>query len=92
MTTPTQIAHPWRATVRTFAAVAVAALAALVAVLPVVQDFVNEVAPGSPVAAWIAGATVVVAALSGAVTRIMALASVNDFLAKVGLGAQPKGE
>lgn len=92
MTTPTQVAHPWRATARTAAAVAVGALTALVAVLPIVQDFVEAVAPGSPVVAWIAGATVVVASLSAAVTRIMALSAVNDLLARFGLGAQPKGE
>lgn len=83
---PTQVAHPWRASLRTALQTALASIVALVAVLPLVQDFVEQVAPGSPVVAWIAGATATLSALALAVTRIMALGPVNDLLTRIGLG------
>lgn len=87
---PTQVASPWRATLRTYAQTFLAVLLALVAIAPVVQDFVAEVAPGSPVLGFIAAASGGIAALAAAITRIMALEKVNDVLTRFGLGAAPK--
>lgn len=89
-TTPTQVARPWRATLRTAAQTFLAVLLALVAIAPIVQDFVEQVAPGSPVVGVIAGVAAAVSALAAAITRIMALAPVNDLLTRFGLGAAPK--
>lgn len=69
--TTTQSTHPWRATVRTILAV-VAGLALLV---PAVLDAVSDGDPSS-LGAWTAGAL----AVSGAVTRVLALPAVEEFL------------
>lgn len=88
---PTQILHPWRASIRTAAQTALAVLLALVAALPLVQDFVETVAPGSPIVGWVAGATSIAAALAGLLTRVMALEPVNALLERLGLGPAPRG-
>lgn len=74
---PTQSQHPWKATLRTMIALAVAAAA----FLPQIVD-----ASGVDQAGWI-GALL---AGSAIVTRVMAIPFVNDLLTKVGLGATPK--
>lgn len=78
---PTQTRYPWRATVRTgLAFVTGAALAA-----PVLYTAVtNE----SPELATGAGATALL--ISAAVTRVMAVPFVNEWLTRAGLGATPK--
>lgn len=63
-----QVAHPWRATVRTV----FQALVALCVLAPAVFE-----AAGLDGLAWSAG----VLAVTGAVTRVMALPGVNAFLA-----------
>ncbi len=65
---PTQVVAPWTATVRT----AFQALVGLAAMFPLIVD-ASGVGEG---VAWVAVGT----AISGAVTRIMALPQVNDFL------------
>lgn len=92
MTTPTQVAHPWRAALRTAAQAATAVLGLLVVALPLVQEFVETVAPGSPVVGWIAATAGVVGAASLLVTRLMALPQVNALLTVFGLGAAPRGD
>lgn len=78
--TPTQVAHPWRSTLRT---VTVAALA-LLPILPSIVD-----------AAGIGEVPVVAAVLSvtAAITRVMAIPAVEDWLQKFipALAAQPGG-
>lgn len=66
--TPTQVAHPWKATARTLfaAAVALAAMAPLLVQASGVDETLGPVA----------GAL----AISGAITRIMAIPQVNRFL------------
>lgn len=88
--TPTQVAHPWKATVRTAIQTFLAVAAVLVLVAPEVQAFVDQFWPGSPVVAWIGAGAAFVAALAGLVTRIMAIPAVNDLLTRVGLGASPR--
>lgn len=89
-TTPTQVARPWRTSLRTGAQTFLAVLLALVALAPYVQEFVETVAPDSPVVGWIAAAAVVAAALATLITRVMALERVNAVLTLFGLGAAPK--
>lgn len=75
---PTQTQHPWRATARTIAAATVAALP----ILPVVVDQLG--ATGLP---WVAG----VVAAAGALTRVLAIPAVDDWLRDYApwLSAQP---
>jgi hypothetical protein len=76
-----QTRYPWRATARTaLAFVSGAAVAA-----PVLYTAVtNE----SPEAATGAGLTALL--VSAAITRVMAVPFVNEWLTKAGLGAEPK--
>jgi hypothetical protein len=77
----TQTKHPWRATARTaLAFIGGAALAA-----PMLYTAVTN---QSPELATGAGATALT--VSAAITRIMANPFVNEWLAKIGLGAAPK--
>lgn len=65
--TPTQVARPWRATVRTV----FQGVVALAAILPVVLA-------GLPLGPAAAGAL----AIAGTITRIMAIPQVEEFLQK----------
>lgn len=76
-----QTKYPWRATVRT----ALAFVGGAAAAAPVLYTAVtNE----SPEAATGAGLTAL--AVSAAITRVMAVPFVNEWLTKLGLGAEPK--
>lgn len=66
-TSVTQVAHPWKATLRTLVAVIIAA-AAVVPTLGVIWPTLPAVA--------------VAVAVAGIITRIMALSSVENFLSK----------
>jgi hypothetical protein len=76
-----QTKYPWRATLRTVLAfVAGAALAA-----PVLYTAVTNENPELAT-----GAAATALAVSAAVTRLMAVPFVNEWLTRVGLGAEPK--
>lgn len=68
-TQPTQVAHPWRAVART----AFQALVGLCVIIPVIVD---ELGIGH--LPWVAGAV----AVSGAVTKIMTLPGVEQWIAR----------
>lgn len=68
---PTQVRRPWRATARTL----FQALVALCVLFPVLVDQTGLEAEDAP---WLA----IPLAVAAAVTRIMALPQVNDFLAR----------
>jgi hypothetical protein len=76
-----QTKYPWRATVRTALAFIAGAAAAAPALYTAVM---NE----SPEAAT--GAGLVALSVSAAITRVMAVPFVNEWLTKIGLGAEPK--
>ena len=79
----TQTTHPWRATARTaLAFVSGAALSA-----PVLYTAVTNHSPEQAT-----GAGLTALAVSAAITRVMAVPFVNEWLAKIGLGAEPKQE
>jgi hypothetical protein len=79
--TTTQTRHPWRATARTaLAFITGAALSAPVLYAAVTNE--------SPEAAT--GAGLLALSVSAAVTRVMAVPFVNEWLTRAGLGAEPK--
>lgn len=68
---------------------AAAVLAVVVVVAPQVLAAVADVVPG-PVLAWLTGAVATLAAVSAALTKIMAIPKVNELLTLVGLGSVPR--
>jgi len=95
MTTPvtTQQAAPARATWRTIVQGFVSTILILGVVLPIVAQILDEelgdFIPGSWVA-WLVGAAAFVAALAGALARIMAIPAVDVWLEKLRLGSAPE--
>ncbi|WP_018133875.1 hypothetical protein [Acaricomes phytoseiuli] len=77
---PSQTRYPGRATIRT----ALALLLPLVAGAPLIYQAATGHDPAA--AAGVAGLILGVAA---GITRVMALPVVNEFLSKIGLGAEP---
>ena len=77
----TQTRYPWRATARTgLAFITGAALSA-----PVLYTAVTNESPEAAT-----GAGLLALSISAAVTRVMAVPFVNEWLTKAGLGAEPK--
>ncbi|WP_018135453.1 hypothetical protein [Acaricomes phytoseiuli] len=77
---PSQTRYPGRATIRT----ALALLLPLIAGAPLIY----QAATGhDPAAAG--GIAAGILALAAGITRVMALPVVNDFLSRIGLGAEP---
>lgn len=91
--TPTQLAHPGKATLRTAAAVIVAALIAVVGFGPLIIDAIIQepIVPETLRGALLAVSAVLVA-LGAIVTRIMAIPGINDLLKKIGFGTGVEGE
>lgn len=91
--TPTQVAHPWRASLRT----AVAVLLGLALVLPIVWAIIGEElekvgwAIPEPVATVVGVIIAAVTAAAAIVTRVMAIPAVSDWLTKLNLGPAPAG-
>jgi len=91
--TPTQSAHPWRATLRTAIAVGIPTVLGLLVVLPeIIQVILDELGETMPdgLRLWLVAAASLIVAISSAVTRIMAIPGVNAWLTSLGLGASPK--
>jgi len=79
--TASQTRYPWRATARTaLAFVTGAALSA-----PVLYTAVTNESPEAAT-----GAGLIALSVSAAITRVMAVPFVNEWLTRVGLGAEPK--
>jgi len=87
---PTQVSYPWRAALRTGVQALIGVLAALIAIAPLLTDFIESTWPGSPVIAWVAAGAAFAGAIAVLITRVMALDSVNGLLTRLGLGATPK--
>ena len=92
--TPTQVAHPWRASLRT----AVAVLLGLAVVLPIVWAIIGEelekvgwVIP-EPVGTVVGIIIAAVTAAAAIVTRVMAIPAVSDWLTKLNLGPTPASQ
>lgn len=84
----TQEEYPWRATLRTIVAYIIVALPVYAIGVPVLMDEVGEYLPEGAVA-WLTASALFVGGLVAAVTRIMAIPSVNEALRNVGLSAAP---
>ena len=92
--TPTQVAHPWRASLRT----AVAVLLGLALVLPIVWAIIGEElekvgwAIPEPIGTVVGVIIAAVTAAAAIVTRVMAIPAVSDWLTRFNLGPTPAGE
>lgn len=94
-TTPTQVANPVKAALRTFVQAAVSvigfltvAIPTLNAVAPQILDAIRPLLPESWVA-YAAGVVVTIGVIAAAFARLMAIKQINDALTKIGLGATP---
>lgn len=79
--TTSQTRYPWRATVRT----ALAFITGAAAAAPILYTAVTNENPEAAT-----GAGLLALSVSAAVTRVMAVPFVNEWLTKLGLGAEPK--
>ena len=88
---PTQVAHPWRAAVRTMLAVLLGVgIVAPVAWLIVSEELERQqltLPPG--VTAAVAYGLAVLAVITASITRIMAIPQVSDLLTRAGIGPTP---
>lgn len=85
--------YPWQRVLRTVAQVFIALAATLgtiTVVAPQIIEAIADVLPG-PVVIWLTGAVAAVATISGALTKLMLVPWVNEFLQKWGLGTAPAG-
>ena len=91
---PTQIAHPWRATMRTLLAILLGVgIVAPVAWLIVREELERQqltLPPG--VVAAVAYGLAVLAVITSSITRVMAIPQVSDLLTRVGIGPTPSTE
>ena len=91
--TPTQVAHPWRASLRT----AVAVLLGLALVLPIVWAIIGEElekigwAIPEPIGTVVGVIIAAITAAAAIVTRVMAIPAVSDWLTRFNLGPTPAG-
>lgn len=88
-----KIWFPLQRAIRTSVQVIIAAAAVLattVVVAPQILAAIQDVLPG-PFVAWLTGAIAVLAAISAAVARVMAIPAVDEWLRKFGAGSAPSG-
>jgi len=86
-----KIWFPAQRAIRTAVQVIVSAsaiLAGVVLVAPQILAAVQDVVPG-PVVAWIAGAIAALAGISAAISRVMAIPAVDEWLKNFGAGSAP---
>lgn len=87
--TTTQQQHPWRAVARTVLAVLIGVgLVVPLVVTIVLEQFDVYLPPAAK--AWLLGASAFTVALSGAVTRIIAIPRVDAWLKRIGLASGPQ--
>lgn len=80
----------WIRTVIQVILAAIATLGIFVAVAPKILDAIADVLPDDAVV-WIAGAIATLAAISAAISRVMAISAVDEWLKKFGAGSAPAG-
>lgn len=76
-----QTRHPWKATARTILSTVVAIAAGMPLIITAITNQDAELATGGMAIAL---------AVSGVITRLMAVPVINDALTAIGLGAEPK--
>jgi hypothetical protein len=89
VTSSTQVAYPWRASLRTGLALLAPALIVLATILTMVTETYADLLPAE-VTLWLAGAVAFLTSTSVLINRIMNIPGVDAFLTKIGLGAAPK--
>lgn len=93
MSAATQVAYPWRASVRTGLQTVIAVAAVLAVAAPEVSRIITEelgaVVPAQALAV-VVGVLAVVGAAATAVTRISLIPAVSDALTRVGAGPAPR--
>ena len=93
--TATQVAHPWRATLRTTLAAAVAAVLTVALIVPVIWPIVVEeldrqgLAVPQQVTAVASTIVAIAAAITAITTRVMAIPEVDRLLGQIWLSAAP---
>lgn len=88
LATTTQQRYPWRAVARTTLAVLIAVGVVVPLAVTIILDAFDIYLP--PAAkAWLVGASAFTVALSGAVTRIIAIPAVDAWLKRLGLSSSP---
>lgn len=88
-----KIWFPLQRVIRTAVQVVIAAaaiLATTVVVAPQILTAIQDVLPG-PFVAWLTGAIAVLAGISAAVARVMAIPAVDEWLRNFGAGSAPAG-
>lgn len=88
-----KIWFPLQRAIRTAVQVIIAAaaiLATTVVVAPQILAAIQDVLPG-PFVAWLTGAIAVLAGISAAVARVMAIPAVDEWLRHFGAGSAPSG-
>ena len=86
--TTTQQRYPWRAVARTALAVLIGVgLVVPLAVTIILEQFDVYLPPAAQ--AWLVGASAFTVAVSGAVTRIIAIPAVDAWLKRLGLSSSP---
>ncbi|GAA1207293.1 hypothetical protein F6W70_13660 [Microbacterium maritypicum] len=88
-----KIWFPLQRAIRTAVQVIIAAaaiLATIVVIAPQILTAIQDVLPG-PFVAWLTGAIAVLAGISAAVARVMAIPAVDEWLRKFGAGSAPSG-
>lgn len=85
--TPTQVAHPGKAALRTMVQVAIPTLLFLLLVLPlVIEAVLAEPSLPDNLRAWLLGVSAAITAVAGIVARIMAIPALQPLLARLGIG------
>lgn len=87
---PSQVVHPWKASIRTFLQVLIPTISLVLAVGPEVLRILAEHLKGQlpdGVIAWLLAAALFLAAVSAAIARIMAIPQVNAALGRIRLDA-----
>lgn len=84
---PTQVAHPIRAVVRTVVQVGIPTFLTLLLVVPlIIEAILQEPSLPDGVRAWLVGLAAAITAISGVLTRIMAIPALQPWLERIGLG------
>jgi len=92
LTTPTQVLHPWRTTLRTIVWLVIALAPTVPTLWAIVQDEVTKAGLTVPpnVAAAVAGGVAVLVAVVGIVQRVVLIPAVAAIVAKIpGLNPAP---
>jgi hypothetical protein len=82
----TQVKYPGRATIRTIVAVLISTISAVNILVPIVVNAAGNSLPASTLG-YLNGLAITIAAISGAITRIMAIPQVNEWLKSLKLSA-----